>query len=230
MNVSRNRAPEGAVNLEPARQKAALRSLVRTARRARTDEARLAASYAICATVLALLERPTAGTVLGYWPIEAQREVDISPVLDDFLNRGVPVALPVAQTAPAPDGSPAMSAHRYVARSDLRPGPWGLFEPASGIAVPKNEIAIVLVPALALDPDGFRLGYGMGYYDRFLAGLPALKIGIAFEYGYRSAVPFEAHDVRVDLVVTERRLVRTLSATWLPRQRTELRKHIDWGP
>lgn len=211
---------------EISREKSELRSLLRAARRAMTDEEHLATSWTLSAVVLALIGRRPAGSVLAFWPIASQREPDIRPVLDELLDRGVTVGLPVVRAEPGDGSSATMQAHRYAGRSHLKAGSWGVFEPDSGIPVPRESVSVILVPALALDADGYRLGYGMGHYDRYLVGLDALKIGIVFESGYRCcSLPVEPHDVPVDLVVTERRIVRTLAATWRSRERTERSFH-----
>ena len=92
--------------------------------------------------------------------------------------------------------------------TDLRPGTWGIPEPDPahcGLAAPA-DIDFILVPGVAFDPDGGRLGYGAGYYDRLLAAwvspLPPL-VAAAFELQIVPAVPVLAGDHRVDLVVTE---------------------------
>jgi 5-formyltetrahydrofolate cyclo-ligase len=94
--------------------------------------------------------------------------------------------------------------------TELRPGTWGIPEPAPARCRPvaPAEIDFVLVPGLVFDPDGGRIGYGAGYYDRLLGSwpepLPPL-VAAAFELQVVPAVPVLATDRRVDLVVTESR-------------------------
>ena len=68
------------------------------------------------------------------------------------------------------------------------------------------ELDLLLVPLVAFDAYGRRLGHGRGYYDRMLSRCPGLKVGVAFEVQRMTAVPTEAHDVGLDLVVTEARV------------------------
>ena len=92
--------------------------------------------------------------------------------------------------------------------TELRPGPWRIPEPDPArcdLAAPA-DIDFILVPGVAFDPDGGRLGYGAGYYDRLLAAWPAplpALVALAFEIQIVPAVPVLAGDHRVDLIVTE---------------------------
>lgn len=90
---------------------------------------------------------------------------------------------------------------------DFQRGAYGILEPRDRSAiVPLAEIAWVLVPGLGFDPEGNRLGYGAGYYDRFLNQLPATAVygGVAFHLQMVSHIPSMAHDVPMQFVVTER--------------------------
>jgi 5-formyltetrahydrofolate cyclo-ligase len=84
---------------------------------------------------------------------------------------------------------------------DLSRGPYGTLEPAT--KRPAAEIDLVLVPGVAFDRSRHRLGYGKGYYDAFLRGVPAVKVGVAFARQIVPSIPAEAHDVQMDIVVTE---------------------------
>ena len=99
--------------------------------------------------------------------------------------------------------------------AELRPGTWGIPEPVPArnrLAAP-DGIDFVLVPGLVFDPDGGRIGYGAGYYDRLLGSwpepLPPL-VAAAFDLQIVPAVPVLAADRRVDLVVTESRIYSKL--------------------
>ncbi len=87
----------------------------------------------------------------------------------------------------------------------LRAGHRGVREPG-GIVIDPSVVEAVIVPGVAFDPHGGRLGHGGGHYDRLLAGLPstARRVGVAFACQVVPAVPIEAHDEVVDAVVTER--------------------------
>lgn len=105
---------------------------------------------------------------------------------------------------------------QVLARNDLTPVGWHptIREPAAGARlVPPEEIGLILVPGLAFTRSGLRLGRGGGFYDRYLARLPAsaVRIGVCFDGQLRETLPEEAHDQRVNAVATESGLISTLS-------------------
>lgn len=88
---------------------------------------------------------------------------------------------------------------------DLAPGVWEIREPVPDrcAAAVERDIEFALVPGLAFDERGGRLGYGGGFYDRLLAGLQAVRVTAAFSVQVVEAVPMSEHDQYVDLIVTE---------------------------
>ncbi len=104
----------------------------------------------------------------------------------------------------------ALTLHAYAAGDDLVESGFVVQEPlASAPEVEPDQIDLVLVPGLTFDVRGHRLGYGQGYYDRLLPSLPrAARIGLAYELSLLAEVPSAAHDVPVDFVITERRVIR----------------------
>ena len=91
---------------------------------------------------------------------------------------------------------------------DLRKGNFGILEPKKIEIFPEEKIELVIVPGIAFDTRGYRLGYGKGYYDRFLKNLNAIKIGLAYDFQIVNNVPEEKHDVKVDGIITEKRIIR----------------------
>lgn len=184
-----------------AAEKAAWRERFRTARRATSADERAAASRTVCARVLALPEVRAARVVAAFWPLE--REVDLRPALRTLHARGVVVALPAVV-------GPHRLEHRaFEGDAALVAGRWGVMEP--GPAAPPVEpgtIDVVLVPGLAFGRDGGRLGMGGGYYDAFLAQTPAARVGVGSAASLVDAVPTEAHDARLDAVVTDAGVLR----------------------
>ena len=87
-------------------------------------------------------------------------------------------------------------------------GKYGILEPLSPMKTALKNIDLVLVPGIAFDSFGHRVGYGFGYYDRFLRKVPkAIKIGLAFDFQVIKKIPNEPHDVPVDYIVTEERII-----------------------
>lgn len=91
---------------------------------------------------------------------------------------------------------------------ELREGRWGILEPRREAIrpVPPENIDVWLVPGLAFDPRGNRLGRGIGHFDRLLCGARGVKIGLAYDFQLIEEVPSEPHDVRMDFIVTETRI------------------------
>lgn len=137
---------------------------------------------------------PAPGQVVaGFWPIGD--EIDIRPLLLALAGRGHVVALPETPRR----GQPLIF-HRWRSGGRLIPERFGTLRPEADPVVPD----LLLVPLLAFDRAGWRLGYGGGFYDRTLAGLPGRRtIGCAYAVQQIEAVPVEAHDRRLDAVATE---------------------------
>jgi len=89
----------------------------------------------------------------------------------------------------------------------LKKGKFGIPEP-EGSPVEIEKIDVVIVPAVAFDKKGHRLGYGKGYYDRFLKKFKGTKIGVAYDFQVVEKLPKEEHDVPVDLVITPSRIIK----------------------
>ena len=103
-----------------------------------------------------------------------------------------------------------MTACRIDGFDELETGHYGIREPKEGLLRPVEggEIEAILVPAVAFDRRGYRVGYGGGYYDRFLPAAPqAAKIGVAFSSQIIEKIPVDAHDLPVDMIVTESEVI-----------------------
>ncbi len=190
--------------------KATLRRAALARRDALEIDDRLGWDEAIASRALALPELlETAGPVSGYWPIRS--EVDPRPILEELAARGVPTALPVV----TPDG---LVFRAWTPWEPLVPAGFGTLGP--GIDAPALRPAVLLVPLSGFDRVGHRLGYGQGHYDRVLAarrreGAPVLAIGLAYATQEVPAVPAEAHDIPLDVIVTPEAAFRP-SPPWQP--------------
>jgi len=153
-------------------------------------------SQKICAHLLLINQLTKASCVHVYWPMVAKREVDIRPVINVLYESGCEVLLPVIQGKTLKHAS-------YTGPESLVPGPFGVFEPTLNHLVPAPQPEAILVPALAIDASGNRIGYGKGFYDGFLHGMKAVKIVPLFSRQVVEGIPNEPHDVPVDMVVTE---------------------------
>lgn len=92
----------------------------------------------------------------------------------------------------------------------LVPGAFGVLEPASGAPIPLGELDLVAVPGVAFDQCGYRLGYGKGFYDRaiHLQGRSGSLVGLCFEFQMIESLPVQDHDIAMDLLVSDERLLR----------------------
>lgn len=108
---------------------------------------------------------------------------------------------------PYVDGA-RMRAALIGAPDDLAPGYRGIAEPVAPVAIDPRPDTVILVPGVAFDRAGRRLGYGGGFYDSFLAANPGIRIGLCFEVQIVDEVPSEPHDLPVSAVVTEARIIR----------------------
>jgi 5-formyltetrahydrofolate cyclo-ligase len=132
--------------------------------------------------------------------------------VDMLLRRSRRVLLPVARTTG--DGVPSPLRWGEYRPGALIPGPWGLLEPPEPV-LPESALAeasLVIVPALAVDRRGVRLGRGRGFYDRTLAGRDpqARVVAMVRDVEFVDELPAEAHDVPMTHVITPRRGVKAL--------------------
>ena len=166
--------------------------------------ARAGASLEITQRFLALPEVAAARTVLAFWSFGS--ELSTTPLIERLHGSGTRVALPRIV-----DGE--------LEAGDYRPGDpvtetsFGAFEPVAGAAIDPAAIDVVAVPAVAFDRAGRRVGYGGGFYDRFLpqTRTDTVRIGLAFGVQLMApgtTVPAGHFDRQVDLVVTESEVVR----------------------
>lgn len=188
--------------------KADLRARCRAYREGLDGEAYARASAHITEACLALAEVRQARTVHAYWPLNRRREVDTRLLIEQLQALKVRVVLPVVVERPGPGRPPRMEHRTFTGIGALRPGPWGTLEPSDAPLVPPTAIDVVLVPTLAADRDGNRIGYGAGFYDAFLAATPAVRVGLVYAACLHPSVPAEPHDAPLDVVVTEREVIR----------------------
>jgi 5-formyltetrahydrofolate cyclo-ligase len=190
---------------DPAAAKRRLREQALKRRDAMAGAQRLAAGEALRARLVALPVVASATTILCFASFRS--EIDTAPLIGWCLEHGVAVALPRII------GPRHMEAFAVTdPEADLTPGRYDIPEPREGLAlVDPAAIDVVIVPGSAFDREGGRMGYGGGFYDAFLRRLrpDAWRIGIGFEAQLVERVPREAHDLCVDLLVTEERVLET---------------------
>ena len=179
-----------------AERKAALRRQIRAYLRELSPGERAESDAALFARLLALPQLVRSETVLIYLGMGA--EPDTARLLPPLLAMGKRVALP--RCLPGNQ----MEARAVQTDSALVRHPYGMLEPGEDCpAVPREEIGLILVPGLAFDRSGGRLGQGGGFYDRYLAGCGGFTAALCRRALLYDALPREEHDLGVDLVITE---------------------------
>ena len=184
-------------------QKTALRKDMRAALQKIPSAARLAASAQARSR---LAEQPfwrDAASILFFAPM--LDEVDVWPLLVETLAGGKIIALPRYDSA-----SNDYSARRVQnPQNDIGPGQFGIREPKGGCPeIPLERLGLILVPGMAFDQHGCRLGRGRGYYDRLLLEVHGIKCGIAFDEQIVDTIPAGTLDVRLDFILTPTRCVK----------------------
>ena len=176
-------------------QKKELRKEIRARKRdIPVDELR-EMSRLLCKRLLANERLGNASTVMMYYPLGD--EVDVTPVIEQLAESGKTVVLPQVT------GEAEMVLRRYTGKADLREGAFGIMEPCGELFTDYEAIDVAIIPGMAFDRHGNRLGRGKGYYDRFLPLLPTrvYKIGVCFPFQLLDDIPMEEHDKRVNLIV-----------------------------
>ena len=162
-------------------------------------------SRRVMTQLLTLPEMETCSTIMTY--VDFGKEVRTVPLISELFNRGKHVVVPFCD-----DGE--IQLFRIKNLKELAPGNFGILEPKielrrqSGSKVHLKELGVILVPGVAFDTQGGRLGRGKGFYDRFLKKIPenVLKIGLAFDWQLFDAIPMSENDQYIDLVAAESKL------------------------
>lgn len=181
---------------EAVENKAALRGRALAWRKELSPRQREEYSRRICEHLRSLPELQQARTVMSYMAMRL--EVDLSELHEALWVEGVRLCFPVTR------GQGCMEAVACGPSGPWKDGPFGVREPAGTDIMPPAEIDAVLVPCVAFDAWGTRLGHGGGYYDRFLPRCPrAVRILAAFEAQRLVALPRGVWDMPVPVMVTE---------------------------
>jgi 5-formyltetrahydrofolate cyclo-ligase len=185
------------------RAKSALRKQMRAVRGALPESACDARSEEIASRVLTLPELDTATTVLAFASI--RNEARTRPIIEAMHRAGKRVALPrVSENE--------LVLHVVESDTDLVEGAFSVPEPPKDAPrIEPSAVQFALIPALAVDQRGYRIGYGGGYYDKLLPSLDsACACAIAYDFQLIAEVPNLPFDVAVDLIVTDARVIRAV--------------------
>ena len=184
-----------------ADRKKKIRQEVKKRRAAADEETLHQNSLSIMRSFTELDEYKEAGLLLAY--VDAKREVETRLLMAQAWKDGKKVA------APRVDGNGIMHYYYIDSLQNLESGSFGIMEPKKTCALCEEEKGLMLMPGVAFDEHCHRVGYGGGYYDRYLEKHPGLiHIALAFEFQIFPEVPSEAHDILPQKIVTEKRILR----------------------
>lgn len=155
----------------------------------------------ITENLFCLRELREARLILFYYPLRG--EPDITPLMRVFMKKGGQVALPKVE-------GEHLGLYLVSSLSSLKKGSFGVLEPTEGVRVEPEDLDLALVPGILFDRAGYRIGFGKGYYDRLLNRIKALKVGVAYAFQVLESVPRDPWDRPVDVVVTEKEVIRRL--------------------
>jgi 5-formyltetrahydrofolate cyclo-ligase len=180
-----------------AESKKALRRMLLEARLQAASEP--AHNAALSRRILDALKHYGVSSVGFYWPLSGEFDARAAIAIWLAANAQREASLPIVKERGAP-----LEFHAWTPDTPMKIGHHKIAEPTSGRVVVPD---LLFVPCVGFDAGGFRLGYGGGYYDRTLAAWPASKkpvtVGIAYEVCRTDALQREAHDIPLDLIVTE---------------------------
>lgn len=132
-------------------------------------------------------------------------EPDMKKLTEYLINNNIRVVVPVSQT------SDYTIIPSYISDFNaLNKGAYGISEPGVIDKADMNDVDLVLVPGIAFSESGNRLGFGKGYYDKLLADFKGVKMGICYDFQIINYIPSSPHDIKMDIIVTEKRIYHDL--------------------
>jgi 5-formyltetrahydrofolate cyclo-ligase len=172
-----------------------LRKKLKEKRNSMSQEDLQTRSRILCRKLLNHPAYQNAETVFCY--LSFGSEIDTGPVIEETLQSGRTLCVPVIT------GSGIMTASRLENLSDLVTTRYGIREPSDAVPVAVENIDLCIVPALAFTHEGYRIGYGGGFYDRFLDQFKGISAGLVLREFLLESLPVESFDRRVSLLITE---------------------------
>jgi 5-formyltetrahydrofolate cyclo-ligase len=168
-----------------------IRTIIKESKNIFPPDILLSKSISICSKIELLDCFINANTIVSYWPLA--KEVDLT-ILNNKYSQKKTILLPdIADNE--------IYLKQYSSEDKLETGSLGIKVPVGKKIIKFEEIDLVLVPGIAFDTQGNRLGRGKGYYDRFLKKITAHKLGICFDFQQFDNIPINEYDVSVDEVI-----------------------------
>jgi 5-formyltetrahydrofolate cyclo-ligase len=175
-------------------------------RLALSDSAHRLFSQAICDLFFSTIDLSATKTVHIFLPLLSKKEPDTWLIIDRLTKGFSNIRISI----PKVEHENRLINYYFENKDQLKENTWGILEPQFGEVTPSEEIDLVVVPLLAFDLNGHRVGYGKGFYDRFLKECRAdcKKIGLSFLDSVDPISDAGIHDVKLDLVITPSGAVR----------------------
>lgn len=184
-----------------AEQKKVLRKKVKEKISNLSDEYCKMADEKICLHAISLPEFEKAGTVFCY--VGTAEEINTKPVLEKVLETGKRLGVPKCIS------KGIMKVCEISSLEELEEGHYGILEPREGCSyMEPEEIELALVPCVTCSREGMRLGYGGGYYDRYMEQTTCVKAVLCREKLMEEDIPAEEHDKKMDVVISEEGIIR----------------------
>ena len=182
-----------------------IREKFKALRREMDSELKRRYDESICERFMTLASYRFADALLFYAPLKG--EIDVMPIAEDALSKGKTVAFPRCDRT-----EHTMTYHIVTDLSQLKEGSYGIREPDPSLpiydpAARRGGNAVCFVPALAFDRKGYRIGYGKGYYDRYLGRFGGARMGISYSFCVENELPRGRFDTAVDFLVTEKGVI-----------------------
>ncbi|MDD5456581.1 MAG: 5-formyltetrahydrofolate cyclo-ligase [Candidatus Margulisbacteria bacterium] len=179
--------------------KKSLRELISNKRANLSQDEILRKSSEVHKHLFKVLKRVDYQTIMLYCSVK--NEVDTGPLLQHYWQGGKTVLLPALQDR-------EMIVVSCSSAEPLIPGPYGIRQPVCKANNRHNQpIDVIIIPCVACDKQKNRLGFGKGYYDRFLQDQSALKIGLCYDFQLFEKIPADKHDIRLDFVITDKEVI-----------------------
>ena len=180
------------------RQKKVLRTEIREQRKKLSDPERSLKSKMICELLLKDLALRPVGKIFSY--LALKEEPDLEYAMAEAARRGWKVYVPFVQE------ESIMVAARY--QGEMERTSLGVYQPKKAEWIAPEEISLFWIPGVAFDSQGYRLGMGGGYYDRFLEKAKGTFIGVGWSFQMKDQVPSESHDIPMDFLVDETKMLK----------------------
>lgn len=136
--------------------------------------------------------------------LSAFKEPDTIGIVRQLWEKKCRVIVPISDTE-----TNTLSLSCIDNMDDLKKGAYGILEPSVVKTADEKDIDVILVPGLAFDRHGGRMGFGKGYYDRLLETSSTVKIGLCYDFQLFDTIPTESHDVPMDFIITEKEICET---------------------